>query len=646
MRFSTIAALVTTAILGASSVMANVDFEGDYTLATRDFDDELELVEARIRTSAQTTVTLERFLRRRAVSDNSSSSTSDMGDGERSGVACMCGFAVYGFTVYGMLVPNSTNVRRCARRSADRNAHIQGASKIARRFVPLASSPAPGDALTPNARCLVALSASASRAMRSAKRRCLVATPAHPSAGEVVDLLMGRKMEELDLDDPLDRLITLPKCRHAFTVETLDGVCGIKDCACLPNVPGTVTSPRYGRMFKAADLDILEKNVVAKMTQGLSGIQRDLDTIDNTAIGNALAESLKQVTSVSTKPMNPQTMRAITRERMSVFAKTPLSDPIHSEHFTADNLFPFSPETSRLWKVHVRPIIKLLADISKVTRVRPAHEHAWESAYTYLYNQEIDSIASNPERRPVILQIEAIWTAVSLRFALLQLVCKTVETMADFPGIFNQDERAMWAHLHHRERFASTSPSDQVSHCHTSLELEEFRFRLAMVKCSGRLKEQKEHLLLDAQQSRASASKIVADTIQEHCANLPNEGPSWTWLGESFVEPTNAIIQEWGKVEQSIRRDTFYEPVSLEEKLAIVRAMDFGYTGHWYNCPNGHTFVIGECGGAMEEARCPDCGETIGGRNHSLNPTNRRADEFEALLRNQGAQQNPWPWAM
>ncbi|KAJ3547237.1 hypothetical protein NMY22_g1732 [Coprinellus aureogranulatus] len=45
MRFSTIAALVTTAILGASSVMANVDFEGDYTLATREFDDELELVE-------------------------------------------------------------------------------------------------------------------------------------------------------------------------------------------------------------------------------------------------------------------------------------------------------------------------------------------------------------------------------------------------------------------------------------------------------------------------------------------------------------------------------------------------------------------------------------------------------------------------
>jgi hypothetical protein len=47
----------------------------------------------------------------------------------------------------------------------------------------------------------------------------------------------------------------------------------------------------------------------------------------------------------------------------------------------------------------------------------------------------------------------------------------------------------------------------------------------------------------------------------------------------------------------------------------------------------------------MEEARCPECHEAIGGRNHQLNSTNRRADEFENLMRGQGVQQNPWPWA-
>lgn len=39
--------------------------------------------------------------------------------------------------------------------------------------------------------------------------------------------------------------------------------------------------------------------------------------------------------------------------------------------------------------------------------------------------------------------------------------------------------------------------------------------------------------------------------------------------------------------------------------------------GAWYNCPNGHPYTIGECGGAMEESKCPDCGAVIGGANHA-----------------------------
>lgn len=40
--------------------------------------------------------------------------------------------------------------------------------------------------------------------------------------------------------------------------------------------------------------------------------------------------------------------------------------------------------------------------------------------------------------------------------------------------------------------------------------------------------------------------------------------------------------------------------------------------GHWYQCPNGHSYVIGECGGAMEQSRCPECRSQIGGGSHEL----------------------------
>ncbi len=46
-----------------------------------------------------------------------------------------------------------------------------------------------------------------------------------------------------------------------------------------------------------------------------------------------------------------------------------------------------------------------------------------------------------------------------------------------------------------------------------------------------------------------------------------------------------------------------------------MKATDLG-RGHWNKCPNGHYYAIGECGGAMEVSRCPDCSAQIGGSNH------------------------------
>jgi hypothetical protein len=77
------------------------------------------------------------------------------------------------------------------------------------------------------------------------------------------------------------------------------------------------------------------------------------------------------------------------------------------------------------------------------------------------------------------------------------------------------------------------------------------------------------------------------------------------------------------------------EGVSLEEKREIFQALSKevggvqgGYGGHWFTCPNGHIFVIGECGGAMQESVCIECGATVGGSSHRLATGNAVADEF------------------
>lgn len=52
---------------------------------------------------------------------------------------------------------------------------------------------------------------------------------------------------------------------------------------------------------------------------------------------------------------------------------------------------------------------------------------------------------------------------------------------------------------------------------------------------------------------------------------------------------------------------------------------------HWYFCPNGHPYYIGECGGAMQESLCIDCGERVGGRDHTLLSSNSRWTERQNL---------------
>lgn len=75
--------------------------------------------------------------------------------------------------------------------------------------------------------------------------------------------------------------------------------------------------------------------------------------------------------------------------------------------------------------------------------------------------------------------------------------------------------------------------------------------------------------------------------------------------------------------------------ISDREKKEILSAMGFA-RGHWYSCPNGHVYCIADCGGAMHESKCNECGATIGGGNHSLRSDNRVATEMD------GARHSAW----
>ncbi|NXQ12565.1 ZNFX1 protein, partial [Peucedramus taeniatus] len=68
--------------------------------------------------------------------------------------------------------------------------------------------------------------------------------------------------------------------------------------------------------------------------------------------------------------------------------------------------------------------------------------------------------------------------------------------------------------------------------------------------------------------------------------------------------------------------------ISEAERVQIVSAIGCR-RGHWFKCKNGHVYVIGECGGAMQKSTCPECHEVIGGTNHTLESSNSLAPEMD-----------------
>jgi len=68
--------------------------------------------------------------------------------------------------------------------------------------------------------------------------------------------------------------------------------------------------------------------------------------------------------------------------------------------------------------------------------------------------------------------------------------------------------------------------------------------------------------------------------------------------------------------------------ITKHEKMGIVKAIGLS-KGHWFKCPNGHYYCIGECGGAMQMAKCPECKADIGGTRHTLTAGNQHAPEMD-----------------
>jgi len=92
-----------------------------------------------------------------------------------------------------------------------------------------------------------------------------------------------------------------------------------------------------------------------------------------------------------------------------------------------------------------------------------------------------------------------------------------------------------------------------------------------------------------------------------------------TAVGPYHLDADSEVQQLTDQVRAAIQS---LVPLSKAEREMIHAAMSVSFhgqrraQGHWLKCTNGHIYCVTECGGPMQQAKCPTCNVDIGGRDH------------------------------
>ncbi|KAF8808643.1 hypothetical protein BYT27DRAFT_7188610 [Phlegmacium glaucopus] len=525
---------------------------------------------------------------------------------------------------------------------------------------------------------------------------------------QVVDLVLQRSLEDVlpESGDIDEMIITIPACRHVFTVETLDGLTGMNDFysrdinntkwtgllaplgftnpPTCPTCRSPITCPRYGRIVKRADLDILERNVAAHMSQSLDSRQQALQGINEGALKALLAAEAATITIPEPKDPPKLAKQKTSRKKLLGTGKSPASErDIQASNST---LHFMDSKVLSIWRKATHQLFAVYKDIVKITERRYAHTQAWEASLSLLFEREIQAGLENPATLPRNPQehamrmariyigqprpladrrflVEAFWVTLHIRLTLIGLAQTWMYEVNKHSGRYSAFHLQQW--LIYIDFLLQTCVRDaekayDIARDSESyrqimksrllrmrIDLEIFRFNLLMCRHYGTIKDHREGLLVKVDKLGAEAIVQMNDTVKTHLAQkeIQSLEEEMVWVEDNFTSTAETIVSEWMEMKRSIERDSVYQPVSLDEQMQIIRAMNFAATGHFYQCANGHTFVITECGGAMKQSTCPECGAVIGGSNHRLDDSNTRSDEFDRLAQTLNPHSGGSPWA-
>lgn len=460
---------------------------------------------------------------------------------------------------------------------------------------------------------------------------------------DIVDLIMQRSLSEIDLtsDDTADRLITLD-CGHIFTVETLDGHCGMTEYyqvdpmgrfvdlkappinyqtpPVCPQCRGSISALRYGRVTKRATLDILEQNVAAAMSRSLN------------ALGPAVVECTTKISTIKEEAKKLTASLDISDGERNKFSKIRDDEPLPQGFLSMNamvSIHGLAPTEAQSWCELIKDILKIYRDVITVAKTRGAHVKAYEAALATLYRLEIanlerdttsmsdapeqdamnrvnSQIGQPPYKADTRFQAEAFFTSLDLRFSLSEIIFSRIEGLpltSDDEAVIKH--RGIWCSFNEfllqtclddsrkvfliTKRSCATRQAARSSLYALRADFEKARFALTCERndCvrSGKFTQDDRHRLVSAvKEKKKELQTNLSLTKQDYIRNRPTKTTGelreeYLWFEDNCARQVEQWYKACDDLEQFMAKDGVYIPLSLQEREDIVRA--FGEFSMW-----------------------------------------------------------------
>ncbi|KAL1696773.1 hypothetical protein GGG16DRAFT_108222 [Schizophyllum commune] len=457
-----------------------------------------------------------------------------------------------------------------------------------------------------------------------------------------------------------------------------------------PTCRGPITALRYGRIVKRAYLDILERNVASSMSKALNAAMQDITALDaRIAEFEDGVRAIKYDSVVKTGPELETTLLTWSE----AFNNASADEPAPHALLDVSTNRGFGGAQSQEWRKVVKPLTDAYKRIADVARTRGPHVQTYQAALATLYRLELEDIlrtgtSSTPEpdamrivnkkigqpphKADTRFQVDAFMYSIEVRLRIAQVAFArygSIKNVVSADPQRNGHRRAWVKYIELLYQSCYTDASNALNMANEScasrqavrcvvlmlrVHMEMFRSQVFVRRDTLR-REGKYHgadrqaLVKDIGDSEASVRNAIYEAEEDYISLRPTENGveerrERAWFRENCSAKADKYAQELANLAVHIEKDAAYVPLSTSEMADIVRALAFGYRGHFYNCENGHTFVITECGGATQAARCPECNSPIGGTDHRLHSSNTRAMEYENIAREQGGRDPHWEW--